>query len=202
MVQIQINGMDAKLQAPPSTWRELLIDVEASCLQPNQVISSVQFDGAEVEAFRDEDILMRPLGTVGEIRIAAVDMRELSLDALRDSHKHIESLAVAIVDAAELYRNLDSAAANENLPRILEGIKLYMAILRGFELSLTTTPAITPSIVERTIEQMKPVLEALITAQQDRDWQLLADILEYELISELSAFEPVVEQFKLQLEHR
>jgi len=202
MVEIQINGLETKLNAQPSTWRELLRDVEASCLESNQVISSVQFDGNEVESFREEEVLQRPLGTVGQIRIAAVEMRQLSLDALRDSQKHLESLAISIVDIAESYRNGNSNLSNEKLPRILEGIKLYMAILRGVELSITEDPGRTPSIVERTVEQMKPVLEALIAAQQDRDWPLLADILEYELTSELNAFEPIVNEFKVRLEQR
>jgi hypothetical protein len=202
MAQIQINGLETTLNAQPSTWRELLRDVEASCLESNQVISSVQFDGSEVESFREEGVLQRPLGSVGQIRIAAVEMRELSLGALRDSQKHLETLAVSIVDVAESYRNGNSSVSNEKLPQILEGIKLYLAILRGVELSINETPAQTPSLIERTIEQMRPALEALITAQRDHDWPLLADILEYELTSELSAFEPIAEEFKVRLEGR
>src|SRR5215471_16259679 len=105
MVEVQINGLETKLTAQPSTWRELLRDIEASCLESNQVIASVQFDGNEVESFREEEVLQRRLGELGQIRIAAVELRELSLDALRDSQKHLESLAVAIVEIAEGFRS-------------------------------------------------------------------------------------------------
>jgi hypothetical protein len=200
MVQIEINGLETKLNPQPSTWRELLSDVETRCLKNDQVISSVQFDGNEIATFREEDVLQQPLGTVGQIRIAAVEMRELSLSALRDSEKHLESLTVSIVETAENYRNGHADISNEKLPHILKGIKLYMAILRGIELSVTQNDGKVPSLVETTIGQMKPVLEALIAAQRDRDWPLLADILEYEISAELSAFEPIAEEFKVRLE--
>jgi len=197
--QIEINGVQTTINSGLSTWRELLTELESTRLTRGQVIASVEFDGDEVLQFREEDVLIRPLHGIGQIRIAAVGMKQLALSAVEDATRYLQSLELSIVDVAECFRNQLVDQANIKLRQVLEGMKLFVAILRGIELSLDTAPNST-SVVEAGIEQMKPTIESVIEAQTANDWALLADLLEYELTASLSSFEPTVAEFKSKLE--
>jgi hypothetical protein len=199
MSQLEINGVQTTINSGLSTWRELLAELETTRLRPGQVIASVEFDGDEVLQFREEDVLLRPLRGIGQIRVAAVEMKQLALSAVEDTTRYLQSLELSIVDVAECFRNGLLDQANMKLQRVLEGMKLLVAILRGIELSLDAAPNST-SGVATGIEQMKPAVEGVIEAQTTKDWALLADLLEYELTASVSSFEPIIAEFRTRLQ--
>jgi hypothetical protein len=198
MSQLDINGVHVDVNPAFQTWKDVLFDVESSRLEAGQVIASVKFDGDDVPSFREAPVLSRPLQSLAEIRIEVVPKTELSLGALQEAETYVGKLKLSMVDVAESFRIGDADPANQKLQQVLEGIKMLAALARGIELSLDSLQSRTSS-VERTLEQMRPALEELINAQLKRDWTLVADILEYELLAHFSRFETTLNEFKNQL---
>lgn len=195
MSLLAFNGNSAPLDPALQTWQDLLEDLESRQLGNDEVITSVQFDGDEIEHFRDESALALQLKTVDEVRIVAMGRREMLQSALRDAETHLEALETGVVEVADLFRTQQLNQANSCLHQVLSGIKMYVALIRGIDLSLTGLPKPNADI-DKLCEPLVLTLEDQIKAQAQQDWALVADILEYELANHLTAFHGVLETFK------
>lgn len=196
MPQLEINGITLPVNPALYTWRELLEELESKHLGEGKVIGSVHFDGAEVTEFRDESVLTRPIQSIAEVKIDAVSLKEMVRSALVESETYLLNLETSLVDVAETFRQQQADQANSKLTQVFEGVKMFVALLRGIELSLTDSLNSSPSRVEQIFEEMTPTLESLIEAQTQKDWVLVADILEFELLANLSGFERILTEFK------
>ena len=196
MSQLDLNGVDTPVDPRFQTWRELLIDLESKRISQDQVISSVRFDGDEMTHFRVDGVLDQRLESIEQIRVEAVATKEMLRDAVREAEGYLLNLQTSLVDVAETFRTGKAEQANLKLQHVFTGVKMQIALLRGIELSLPAATQNAPSGVEQTLDQMGSTLQELITAQTQKDWTLVADILEYELVAHLANFELVLSGFK------
>jgi hypothetical protein len=196
MPELEINGINLPINPAISEWRELLEELESSHLAPGKVIGAVHFDGTEVNEFRNQSVLTRPIRSIGKVRIEVVPLEEMVKTALIESETYLLNLQTALVDIAETFRQGRTDQANSRLTQAFEGIKMFVALLRGIELALADIPNKPPSTVERIFGEMTPTLESLIGAQTQRDWILVADILEFELLANLTGFEQAQTEFR------
>lgn len=199
MTQLAFNGSPAPINPGLNTWQELLTDLEASKLTENEVITSVHFDGDEIMHFRNVEALNIPLNSLQEVRVEAVGRNEMLRGAVQEAQAYVSSLKSSMLEIAEIFRSDRQDQGNARLHQLFEGIKMFVALSRGIELSLCGIPAADGSAVEKAIEQMGPTLEDQIGAQAQSDWMLLADILEYDLTQNLKAFEDILANFMTRL---
>lgn len=199
MTQLAFNGNTAPIDPGFHTWHELLTDLESRKLTDSEVITSVHFDGDEVVHFRNQDTLQIPLHSVQEVRVEAMGRNEMLRGAVQDAEAYLSSLKSSILEIAEMFRNERPEQGNPRLHQLFEGIKMFIALTRGMELSLCGIPTSEDSAVEKAMEAMRPTLEDQIGAQAQSDWMLLADILEYDLTPNLKAFEDILAGFKTRL---
>jgi hypothetical protein len=197
MTQLEINGINFPVDPAMQTWRELIEDLENNRIGKGKAISSVHIDGTEVQGFREESALTRPLNTIDEIKIELVDMSQLVADAVKDCDSFLLSLQTAMVDAADTFRQQQLDQANQKLTEIYQSIKMLVSLLKGLEISFQNQggSVLQPS-VDQLVNEMGPTLEGLIDAQSSQDWILVADILEFELAAAVSNYEQVVQSFK------
>jgi hypothetical protein len=199
MTQLAFNGSTAPINPGFNTWQELLTDLEASKLAENEVIISVHFDGDEIMHFRTADTLNIPLNSLQEVRVEAAGRNEMLRGAVQDAHSYLSSLKSSMLEIAEMFRSGRPDQGNARLQQLFEGLKTFIALSRGIELSLCGIPTADGSVVEKAIEQMGPTLQDQIGAQAQSDWMLLADILEYDLAPNLKTFEGILVGFKTKL---
>ncbi len=196
MPQLDINGINLPVGAEIHNWEQLLRELETKHLKQNQVISSVHFDGDEILQFRDTEHLGRTLHSISEVRVEAKPLQQMVKEALDEASRFSVSLQTSLADIADGFRSQLIDQSNSKLSEVLQGIKMYIALLEGIELSLTGQYKTGSTQVERIVEEMGPSLESLIEAQNQHDWILVADILEFELLSNLTSFERVMLEFK------
>ena len=199
MCQLEINGIQESFKPDFVTWQDLLTDLESARLEPEEVIASVKFDGEEVLQFREESVLAKGLQSMRQIRIEVIPIHQMALNATSDATRYLQTLELALADVAEALRNELIAQANVKLQEVFDGVKLFVTLVRGIELSIEGMPAGENSEVETAFQAMKPTLENMIEAQTQQDWVLLADLLEYELLANLSSFEQIMAGFQEKL---
>jgi hypothetical protein len=198
MTQLAFNGHSTSINPAFNTWQELLADLESKHLGKDDVIASVHFDGSEVLNFRRNEALTVPLRSVHEVRVEAIGQAEMLRGAIQEADTYLATLKTSMLDVAELFRGERVDQANPRLQQLFEGIKMFVALLRGMELSLPAGSA-GESTVEKALGKMGAVLEDQIKAQTAKDWMLLADILEYDFAPCLQTFEEILSGFKSQL---
>jgi len=177
------------------TWQDLLSHLESQSLSRDEVITSVQFDGDDISNFRDEEALTTDLSPIEEVRVRAMARDELMRETIVEAEAYLRNLEAAAVNVAEMFRCQQLNQANKGLQELLSGIKLYVALLRGMDLSVSGLAG-TCEPIDKVLDPMAATLQEQINAQGRQDWMLVADILEYELAAQLTAFEEVLNGFK------
>lgn len=198
-MQLEINGINLPVHPGLHTWRDLLQELETKHLGQGKMISSVRFDGNEVLQFRETDFLNQPLHCVGEIQVQASPMEEMVRSAVTEAEGYLVTLQTSLVDVAEAFRHQLVNEANGKLGQVFEGIKMLAALLQGVELSMSGQYQHGPTSVAQVLAEMGPTLESLIESQGQQDWILVADILEFELLANVSGFEQSLAAFKQRL---
>jgi hypothetical protein len=199
MPELEINGINLPVGREVHNWSQLLQELESKHLGRGQAIASVHFDGDEIIQFRNPEYLDRPLQSIGEVRIEAKPLQLMAKDAVQDAHRYLVNLQSSLADVADAYRNQLIDQANAKLSETFQGIKMLASLLEGIELSLTGQYKSGSTQVENVVAEMGPTLESLIEAQTQQDWILVADILEFELLCNLTALEQTVQGFKQKL---
>jgi hypothetical protein len=198
-MQLEINGINLPVHPGLHTWQDLLQELESKHLGQGKMISSVRFDGSEVIQFREAECLTRPLQYLGEIQVQASSMEDMVKSAVVEAEGYLVTLQTSLVEVAEAFRHQLTNEANSKLSQVFEGIKMLAALLQGVELSLSGQFHQGPSSVAQVLAEMGPTLESLIESQGQQDWILVADILEFELVANLSGFEQSLAAFKQRL---
>jgi hypothetical protein len=199
MPQLEINGVNLPVAPEIHSWDQLLSELESKHLGRGQVIASVYFDGDEVVQFRESEYLQRPMQSIGEVKIEAKPLQQMAREATQDVSRYLVSLQAALADIADAFRNQLLEQANTKLSEAFQGIKMLVSLLEGIELSITGQYRTGTTQVEKAVEEMGPTLESLIDAQSQQDWILVADILEYELLCNLTTLENTIQEFKQKL---
>jgi hypothetical protein len=198
-MQLEINGINLPVHPALHTWQDLLQELESKHLGQGKMISSVRFDGYEVLQFRDAECLNRRLQHLGDIQVQASPMEEMVKGAVTEAEGYLVTLQTSLVEVAEAFRRQLANEANNKLSQVFEGIKMLAALLQGVELSLSGQYHQGPSSVAQILGEMGPTLESLIESQGQQDWILVADILEFELLANVSGFEQSLASFKQHL---
>jgi len=198
-MQLEINGINLPVHPGLHTWHDLLQELESKHLGQGKMISSVRFDGNEVLQFRDNECLNRPLQYLDEIQVQASPMEEMVKGAVAEAEGYLVTLQTSLVEVAEAFRHHLADEANGKLSQVFEGIKMLAALLEGVELSLSGQRQQGPTSVAQVLAEMGPTLESLIESQGQQDWILVADILEFELLANVSGFEQSLAAFKQRL---
>ena len=195
MSRLVFNETAMPLGPALRTWQDLLAHLESQRLGRDEMITSVQFDGDDIANFRDEQILTTDLAGIEEIRVRSMARDELMRETITEAEAYLRNLEAAAVNVAEMFRCQQLTQANSSLQELLSGIKLYVALLRGMDLSVAGTAG-TCEPIDKVLDPMAATLQEQIKAQGQQDWMLVADILEYELATQLTAFEEVLNGLK------
>jgi hypothetical protein len=198
-MQLEINGINLPVHPGLHTWQDLLHELESKHLGQGKRINSVRFDGDEVLQFRETECLNRSLQHLGEIQVQATPMEDMVKSAVIEAEGYLITLQTSLVEVAEVFRHQLANDANSKLSQVFEGIKMLAALLQGVELSLSGQYQQGPTSVAQVLAEMGPTLESLIESQGQQDWILVADILEFELLANLTGFEQSLAAFKQRL---
>ena len=198
-MQLEINGINLPVHPGLHTWQDLLEELESKHVGQGKMISAVRFDGSEVLQFREVACLNRPLQYLGEIQVEASPLEDMVKSAVTEAEGYLVTLQTSLVEVAEAFRHHLANEANSKLSQVFEGIKMLAALLQGVELSLSGQFHQGPTSVAQILAEMGPTLESLIESQGQQDWILVADILEFELLANVSGFEQSLAAFKQRL---
>jgi hypothetical protein len=197
MAQLELNGINFPISPSFNTWQDLLDDLETHRISKGKAISTVCFDGVEVPNFKKSEILIRALNTIGQIKIDIVNMQDIIQQAIRDVEGFKITIESSMIDIAEIFRRQQINKANPKLSELFQALKMFISLLKGLELSLQGQEAqAAVDSVDNQVVELEPVVQAVIDAQNQNDWILLADIVEFELLAAISGFEKTIQALK------
>lgn len=184
MYRIVVNDADVAAETPSKSWGELLDWLDARCAEQGRVVTGARLDGVEWPAFRGADDAARPLDDVAVVEVEAVTPRDLLASTLEQGMEAARSLGAAAERIGSAFRGVDVSAANRDLAEFAQTLGTLVTITQTLAgamsvgLDEVTSDGVTG---DRFVEELTAHAEAVIAAQQQRDWITVADIVEYDI---------------------
>lgn len=163
----------------------------------DRIIIAVQVDNRRIDPAVDEIGLMSVLPNDTKIfRVVTESVAVLLREALEDGRAAFEVIAKASVDAVKKLRGGNMPDALKFFGKLMERIQStmeYWTELRG-QLE-AYNPKFRFEPVEELLEKFRKCLGAAVGFQQDGDWVMLADTVEYEFVEIFEQFQKLVGGF-------
>lgn len=155
--------------------------------QEGQLVVDVRVDGQVVTGEDRESWSHRE--DVQELSVATETPRELLLGSLKVSREWLPPLRAELSSCADSFRLGDDARAIDSLIRVVEGLRLLFLGVGQIQRLLASQALMAGGMVDGFQAEIPRLLDEIIAAQEGRDWILLADLLEYDVMEQLARWE-------------
>jgi hypothetical protein len=167
----------------------------ASIIAEDDLVASIVIDGRTVDALEEDlDVIPLDLHDTKEIKIKTEPVQSVLLTAMHDGRESCALLVEDCKTAADKFRDINVAAAAEYFSSLSDKIMDTMQYLG--ELNHYIQSFYGPRKDENFIkirEHFQVILKEAISHQEDADWVMLADLLEYEFTEVFSSFSAYLE---------
>lgn len=165
---------------------ELLIGLMSMKHLDNRIVTDVLVNDeafSEIYPHQAEDVDCRD---IQKVEIMTMGVPEMGVNIARELYKVIRLMSEGSKQIADLFRRADDAEALEMYQDLLDVTRDFLGMIGAlrdeFALSANTQ-------FEDAINELSELFTEMLEVQENEDWILLSDLLEYE-------FHPLVERWK------
>ena len=163
-----------------------LIRVE---LPEDQLVGVVKVNGKEFSELYPGQAREIGVEEIHRLEITTVSLEKFVSAAIKDCTIFLERIVSSIQKTAELFRMSDEAEANEYFVKVLESIRALLQFIDTTRKTIdwdTHKSIYNGQSIQKEWEKLLELVSEIQVIQEEGDWILLADILEYELSPALS----------------
>jgi hypothetical protein len=176
---------------PPSdvsSLSQILKHVEASCLPPDSVVRQIQIDGLPFipdGSDTNHTEIFNQMEMREKVEIFTGTITEVANDSIAEALEYLDRIESATPSLAESFRVSPGPEAFENLRQLCEGFYWLNLLLDKLG---TTFQANLKDCYIRDLsapeyyQKFISVLKQLVESQENRDFILISDLLEYEIL--------------------
>ena len=198
-MKLLINGKEETLTCVGKTLGDFLVHIEQGKIAQGNVIRSVKLNGQETSL--DSSITGQTLLT--EIETLEMEVSTLSIiidQNVDNADDYLIRLIPGIEKAVALFRTGNEQEANQFFINIIDGMDWFSAvldmILAAKEISLDTV--IGGKNIQDRQASLLDFTQQMVDANKNKDWVLLADLLEYEILPYYKEWSDFLPQFRSQ----
>lgn len=202
-MNISINGAPVnETYGGVANLEELLVKLSKSSLPLNHLVSSVTVNGEHYsEPYPGQS---REIGAdkIVDLKIDTVSLERIASASLKDSSLFLKQMSAAVLKTAELFRMYDETEANEHYANVLESLRALFHFLDMIQQSIAwdfKTSLFNGQTVQKSWDKLIEIVNELKNIQDEGDWILLADLLEYELSPALTTWSMIFEDKQAQM---
>lgn len=174
------------------TWAELLRELDRTMDSRGRVLTEVHFDGVGEPTYRAADALGRPLAAIGRIDAVTATPGDLLRDCLLEAAATVSTLRDEAARVSDLFRSARRGDAHDRLARLAAELGQLVVLVQTLQGPLGLDFARlddTMSAVDADLTRLGGRVDALVAAQGGSDFYTVADILEYDLLPFLGAWQ-------------
>ena len=177
-MKISINGAETE---ESSFQGETLKEVLDAILKSRQdsYIRRIWLEGQEVSSSA-QDTLMTSTSSIELLELELAYLADLLANNLGNAKEYLEKLIPGIQKAADLFRMGNEQEAHKFYLQILDGIDWFSPVVLNIVKSRGNE--VEGQSLEDRQERLTGLMAQMLEANQNQDWVLLADLLEYEMI--------------------
>jgi hypothetical protein len=190
MASITINNEQLeKSFSSKETLQDVLDDVLSLKENESKVVSAIKVDGKILSPDEEDEALINNLDQFENVEFVLQSSIDLAFEALDSCSLYIDNITGKISALTELYSDNKQDMANEAFADVIDTIDLFVQLVSRIHktLRLHYQDKFTKSETFQNLEiHLLSILKALIPAKQKNDLIMLNDLLEYELIDNLT----------------
>ena len=187
-MKIIINGDESQETFTGNTLGEILDQIQATKVLQGTVIAYLNLDGQGVEFGQDTEpgryTREKDISEVGVMEVEITSVQAIVLKNLNNVETYLEKLIPGIQKGAELFQREDEVEANKFFINIVDGMDWVSQVLDGVFKTMQMAPE-TLEFDGKTLAERQILLidltKQLLKANENKDWILTADLLEYEI---------------------
>lgn len=165
---------------------DLLVGLMSQENLDNRIVTDVLVNNeafSEIYPRQSEDVDCRD---IQKVEIKTMGLSEMGVNIARELYKVIRLMNEAAKQVAELFRRADDSEALEMYQDLLDVTRDFLGMIGALrdEFSLTKSAQF-----EEAVKDLSGLFSEMLEVQENEDWILLSDLLEYE-------FHPLVERWK------
>ena len=178
---------------PPSelvTWGDVLAWVETQHLKAGQCIIRVEFEGQEEIHYRKPMVCGQDIQGIGAIHIESGEFDRVIRESFAELEGELRTAIDGTRDIIQLFEKRDEETAYNRLVQLLDSVRIFYSL---FSEDLGWADSSESERIQQTAT-LENAIKQLITAQENRFWVSVCDVLEYELTPVLEAWLTTVEK--------
>ena len=170
---------------------EILVKVMSDLIKPGQVITTVKLNGEVYSEKKPHDAVRISLSDIKTLEIDTMGTDEIAWRFLDSGVEQVDMIIQGAQKISELFRIADEGEANKQHAEFVNALRLFLQMVAEVKeiLHLDLTSTFKGRTVEDRVEKLSEMMDQMLHVQEEEDWIMLADLLEYELI-------PLLEEWK------
>ena len=177
-MKISINGAEAEESSFQGETLKEVLDVILKSRRDSYV-RRIWLEGQEVSSSA-MDTLMTSITSIELLELELAHLGDLLANNLANAKEYLEKLIPGFQKAADLFRIGNEQEAHKFYLHILDGIDWFSQVVLNIVKSRGNQVE-GQSLGDRQ-EKLTGLMAQMLEANQNQDWVLMADLLEYEMI--------------------
>lgn len=189
-MKLLINGAEQSLDLPgTSTFQDVMQVVNHAAVGPGKSVTRVSLNGQDITGTDWQAYSPLTLEQIEQIEIETGSLTELARETLVSLEEFMSDLLRELNRVAEMFRSGEDVCAAELYSQSLDGIQVInYAASKVLENLGIDTSGITHNgkSISEIFSELDNIISDMMHSQEQNDWILLADLIEYELIPHIA----------------
>lgn len=190
MTQVLINNEPVNAEFETNTTvNDLVTLILNDVASEDEVISSIKFNGRVLTIDEEDQCLVLPVDSFNDIDFTLINSLSLAFDSLDDCSGYIDVVINKISELSTLYSQNDVRQANILFGEVVEIMNLFVQLVSKIHKTIRKnypTKLQNNETLQKLEIHLLSVLKALLPAKEKEDIIMLCDLLEYELVDNLT----------------
>lgn len=204
MALITVNQEEINVKFDTNkTVNEVMDNLLSGVIKDSDVITSIQINGKELNESEEGECLPSPVSEFNKIDFTVKSSIELAFDALDSCNSYIDVVISKIHELNKLYAAGEIQQANNQFAEVIEIMDLFVQLMSKIHSTLRTNlkdQFVKTETLQNLEIHLLSILKGLIPAKEKNDIIMLCDLLEYELVDNLTQWKikaiPELKRFK------
>ena len=198
-MKLLINGKEEVGSGIGETLGDFLLHIEKVGLVQGNVVRSIKLNGHESSPDSKVNRNMR-LSEIETLEIEVTNLSDIVDKNIENADAYLMKLIPGIEKSVELFRMGNEQEANQFFINIIDGVDWLSQVLD----MILEAKAVSPDAVfdGKSIQQRRDNLitftQQMVDANKNKDWVLLADLLEYEILPYYQEWSNLIPYFRAQ----
>ena len=165
---------------------------------PGSYIRRIWLDDQEFPS-DDREALQKKPSDIDSLEVELANLKDLVATNLANALDYLKKLIPGFEQAADLFRAGNEQEANKYYLQILDGIEWFsqvVSVIMSPDEGETELPDTDDESLEVRQKKLTDLMSQMLEANENQDWVLLADILEYEMVPFYKDWEKILSKLE------